>query len=130
MRVPCSSYGASYMTRKVFAILGSLVLLMFVAYMHLPMPEGIAEKRARQEISWIWTDQGYSCQNISNKISYEEHNAWIFGWSIEDNPSPILFVRVPKQRLGDLTFGKLGEDVRVWETEKLPPSCFEMLLRD
>lgn len=97
-----------------------LISGIFIAYYAIaPISEEQAYIRANDELSYFCTDMGFECNMFHSPVlAIDENHLRIYEWQESGNPSRITQVRVPYQRIGDLTFGLIGKDVTLGSYEK------------
>lgn len=83
-------------------------------YLYFPISADEALERAEDELSFYCTDLNLDCSKFKSiGLVKDEGGLRIYEWEIAGESNPILQVRVPHRRVGDVTFGFLGVDVTI-----------------
>lgn len=81
------------------------------------MSEKSALERANDEVSFICTDMHFDCNKYNKgKLISDSNSIRIFEFTNNQVANNALIVRVPYTRIGDVTFGLIGNDVTVGES--------------
>ena len=80
--------------------------------MFFPISNEAAMKRANDELSYYCNDLNLNCSRFIGGDFVKDHGRLrIYEWSDVKTPGLFVQVRVPHQRIGDITFGLIGKNV-------------------
>lgn len=104
---------------KIFLLLLMIVFIIFGAFfLYMPRSMQDAKQRAIDEFAYYCTDNRVDMSLfIGPKLILDDEQRRIFEWVASGRDGEAhLFVRVPNSKLGEFTFGLLGQDVTLGET--------------
>ena len=100
------------MNYKYLILIACSIGIYFGYYLLYPISIDDSIERASDELSYYCTDQSLDCTKFIKVQRIRNTNGlWIHEWQQVDDRSLVLQIRVPEQRIGDLTFGLIGSDV-------------------
>ncbi len=103
------------MSRKFpLLLLAGVIAISSVYLLYMPRSPESAKQRAIDEFSYFGTDNRIDLSKFHGpELVFRDEEKSVFEWTAQGYDDVRLHVRVPNKRIGEFTFGVLGENVTI-----------------